>query len=336
MLADVVEAHRQLALVARVASRLAREPLESPLAASLRDALADPPAARALARLGALAGATAVLRNDVAAPLAYALGAPAQLAAAMERWRARHGASVRRWLDAVGQLEALVALAGHAFENPDHVFPELVGGPARLDAVALGHPLIPAARCVRNDLRLGGDAPALLLLSGSNMSGKSTLLRAAGLAAVLGLAGAPVRARRLALAPMAVGATLRVRDSVLDGVSRFMSEITRLRAIVALAEAGAPVLFLLDEILGGTSSEDRRRGAQGLLAGLVERGAIGMCTTHDLALTTLPDALGPRAANAHLSERFRDGTLEFDYTLRPGVVRESNALELMRAVGLRV
>lgn len=334
--AGVVDAHRELAHVARVADRLAREPLLSSLGASLRQRLAAPPAAPAIGRLGSLTSRTALLRNDLVAPFAHALGLPVQLGAAMERWRARHGPSVRGWLDAVGQLEALLAFSEHAFENPDHVFPELVGAPRCFEAEALGHPLLPAGRCVRNDLSIGGRSPALVLLSGSNMSGKSTLLRAVGVAAVLALAGAPVRARRLRMSALSLGASIRVGDSVLDGTSRFMFEITRLRRIVAIAEAGAPAFFLLDEVLGGTNSEDRREGARGLLAGLVDRGAIGICTTHDLALTEIVAGLEERARNAHFSEHLRDGTLVFDYTLRDGPVRQSNALALMRAIGLRV
>lgn len=168
------------------------------------------------------------------------------------------------------------------------------------------------------------------------MSGKSTLLRAVGVATILALAGAPVRARRLRMSAVSIGASIRAGDSLLDGVSRFMSEITRLRRIVAIAEAGAPTLFLLDEVLGGTNSDDRRAGARGLLAALVETGAIGICTTHDLALTELVEAFGDRARNAHFAERFRDGALAFDYTIRDGPARQSNALELMRAIGLRV
>ncbi len=336
VLADVVDASSQLALVARVSSRLAREPFQSPLLLDLRDRLLTPPAARALSHLGRLARRTQMLRNELVAPMAYALGAPLQMAAAMEAWRARHGDHLRGWLEAVGQLEALLALSAHAHEFRDHVYPEVVDGPPVFDAEALGHPLLPAAACVRNDVIVGDGAAPLLLLSGSNMSGKSTLLRAVGLATVLAAAGAPVRARRLRVTRMSLGVSIRVRDSVLEGVSRFYSEITRLRAIVDLAERCPPVLFLLDEILSGTNSDDRRQGAEGLLRGLLGRNAIGICTTHDLALTEMSKTLDGRAANAHFSDQLLEGKLVFDYRLRPGVVRQSNALELMRAIGLKV
>jgi DNA mismatch repair ATPase MutS len=180
----------------------------------------------------------------------------------VELWRARHGSSVRSWLDAVGQLEALLAFSEHAFEHPDHVFPEIVDAPVCFEAEALGHPLLPSSRCVRNDLSIGGGDPSLVLLSGSNMSGKSTLLRAVGVATILALAGALVRARRLRVSALSIGASIRVGDSVVDGVSRFMFEITRLRRNVAIAEAGAPTLFLLDEVLGGTKLRRSTRGRE--------------------------------------------------------------------------
>ena len=202
------------------------------------------------------------------------------------------------------------------------------------------HPLLPAGACVPNDVVLGSDGsgprPHLLLVSGSNMSGKSTLLRTVGVNAVLALAGGPVRARRLALSPLALGATLRIQDSLQEGRSRFYAEITRLREIVDLCNGPVPVLFLLDEMLSGTNSHDRRIGAEAVLRALIYRRAIGLVTTHDLALAEIADAAGPAAANVHFEDEIRDGKIAFDYRMRPGVVRKSNALALMRAVGLDV
>jgi DNA mismatch repair ATPase MutS len=209
-------------------------------------------------------------------------------------------------------------------------------GPDRAAALrgeALRHPLL--ATAVANDVALGGDAPHVLLVSGSNMSGKSTYLRTVGTNVVLALAGAPVRARRLALTPLHVGATLRIQDSLQAGKSRFYAEITRLKELADLAEGDLPLLFLLDEILHGTNSHDRRIGAEAIVRGLVARGAIGLVTTHDLALTELAGG-GALLANAHFEDQVRDGEIAFDYTLRPGVVTHSNAIALMRAVGLRV
>jgi hypothetical protein len=256
----------------------------------------------------------------------------------IEDWRRRHGPSVRTWLEAVGELEALSSLATYTFEHPDDPFPTLLStedaGTAHLDGVALGHPLLPAARMIRNDVRLSG-TDRLLVVSGSNMSGKSTLLRTVGINVVLALAGAPVRAGSLTLSPLAVGATLRIQDSLVEGRSRFYAEITRIRAIVDAARNG-PLLFLLDELFHGTNSHDRLVGAAGVLRSLVDLGAIGLITTHDLALTAIAAELAPRAANAHFEDRFEHGEMSFDYRMKIGPVTRSNALALMRAVGLTV
>jgi DNA mismatch repair ATPase MutS len=166
------------------------------------------------------------------------------------------------------------------------------------------------------------------------MSGKSTLLRTVGVNAVLALAGAPVRASRLTISPLALGATLRIQDSLQAGTSRFYAEIQRFRHIMDLTAGNRPVLFLLDEILHGTNSHDRALGAEAIVRGLLERGAIGLVTTHDLALSAVADGLAPRAANVHFADELKDGQMFFDYRIRAGVVRKSNALELMRAVGL--
>jgi DNA mismatch repair ATPase MutS len=172
------------------------------------------------------------------------------------------------------------------------------------------------------------------VVSGSNMSGKSTLLRTIGTNTVLAQTGAPVRAKRLRLSPLSVGTSMRIHDSLQAGTSRFYAEITRLRQLVDLARGPSPLLFLLDEILHGTNSHDRRIGAETIVRGLVERGAVGLVTTHDLSLAQIADALAPRVANVHFEDHLEDGRMTFDYRMRPGVVRKSNALELMRAVGL--
>jgi len=258
-----------------------------------------------------------------------------QLALAIARWHAAYGRAIDEWLRAVGEIEAFVSLAAYAYERPDDPFPELVEG-ALFDADELAHPLLPAASSVPNTIRLGGDGPRIVVLSGSNMSGKSTFLRTIGVSVVLALAGAPAPARRLRLSPLVLGATLHVEDSLHGGHSRFYAEILRIRAIVDSARGRAPLLFLLDEILHGTNSHDRRIGADGIARALAALGAIGVLTTHDLALAELPATLGVPAANMHFEDRLVDGRMTFDYRLRPGVVEHSNALALMRAVGLDV
>jgi DNA mismatch repair ATPase MutS len=194
---------------------------------------------------------------------------------------------------------------------------------------------MPASQCVPNDVQLGGDL-RLLIVSGSNMSGKSTLLRSVGLSTVMAWAGAPVCAGRLSISPLMVGASIRVLDSLQDGRSRFYAEITRLRQIVNLAAEARTVLFLIDELLSGTNSHDRKIGASALVRTLVNRGAIGMITTHDLALANIANDLAGRAANVHFADTLQDGQLHFNYQLLPGVVERSNALDLMRSVGLEV
>ena len=227
-----------------------------------------------------------------------------------------------------------MSLAQYRFEHPDFPYPRFEDEAGLLEARGLGHPLLPAARCVPNDVRLSERVP-LLLVSDSNMSSKSTLLRAVGLNVVLAMAGAPVCAQSLRLAPMSLGASIRVTDSLREGQSRFSAELGRLRQIVALAESGATLLFLIDELLQGTNSHDRRAGAEGLLHALLARGAVGIITTHDLALTDMP-ALAGRVNNVHFRETLSAGQMHFDYTLHPGVVQTRNGLELMRAMGLQV
>ena len=254
---------------------------------------------------------------------------------AIERWRGRNGPSIGRWLNAVGELEALCALAGYAYEHPNDPFPEISESGPRFEGEAMCHPLIPASRCVPNSLSLDSGLQ-MLVVSGSNMSGKSTLLRTTGVNIVMALAGGPVRAKRLRLSVLRIGATVRVLDSLQAGTSRFYAEIQRLHDIMELAKGPVPVFFLLDEILHGTNSHDRAIGAEAVLRGLIARGAIGLVTTHDLALAGVAEALAPRAANTHFEDHLENGKMVFDYRLRAGVVQKSNALELMRAVGLEV
>jgi DNA mismatch repair ATPase MutS len=235
----------------------------------------------------------------------------------------------------VAEIEALNALANFAYERPGNPFPEIVEGEACFDGEALGHPLIAAARCIRNNVQLDNHRQ-LLIVSGSNMSGKSTLMRTVGINVVLALAGAPVCASRLKVSPLTIGASIHILDSLQTGASRFYAEITRLKQIVELTEGQLPLLFLLDEILSGTNSHDRRIGAEAVVRGLVKRGAIGLVTTHDLALTQIADSLGERATNVHFEDRLEHGKMIFDYRMQPGVVQRSNALELMRAVGIEV
>jgi MutS domain V len=253
---------------------------------------------------------------------------------AVERWRRRYGAHVRTWLTAVGEFEALCSLATFHYERPDARFPTFLSEGPAIEACRLIHPLLPANTAVPNDLTLH-PAGALLMVSGPNMAGKSTLLRAIGLNLVLAQCGAPVCASSMTLSPLAIGASITVQDSLQSGLSRFYAEIQRLKQIDALART-QPTLFLLDELLSGTNSHDRRVGTEALLRGLLAQRAIGLVTTHDLALTEIVTNLGGGATNMHFGDRFLDGKLHFDYRMTPGIADSTNALELMRSVGLDV
>lgn len=329
---------RDLGLLAKLLARLESERFEAPLLQRLRNGLAGSGlvASVQIARLRRLVSLLDWQRNIVFAPIAMAILWSAQIAMAIERWRAVSGQHVREWISGVGEFEALFALAGYSFEHPLDAFPELTGIEGGwFEATGLGHPLMPEAQFVRNDVRLGSDL-RLLIISGSNMSGKSTLLRSVGLNVVLAWAGAPVRATRLRISPLTVGASIRVLDSLQDGRSRFYAEITRLREIVELLNGSRTVLFLMDELLSGTNSHDRKIGAAAIVRKLVDRGAIGMITTHDLALAHIAGDLPGRAVNVHLADTLENGRLHFDFKLREGVVERSNALDLMRSVGLEV
>lgn len=334
---DVV-AH-QLDLLASLAARLEREAPASPRLRALHAQLMSAggvPASRGIRQLGRLVGLLDSRRNQLFLPVAAILLWTTQLAAAVERWRHRAGPHVGAWLEAIAEWEALAALGTHAAEHPDAVMPTIAEGAPRFEATGLAHPLLPLTGRVANDVALG-EAPRLYVVSGSNMSGKSTLLRAIGVNAVLAQAGAPVRATRLVMSPLAIGASFRVGDSLVDGRSRFYAEITRLRQVVDLLQGPRGLLFLLDELLSGTNSHDRVVGASAVVRHLVAQGAIGCITTHDLALAQIATDLGSAARNVHFEDHLDEaGELRFDYRLKPGIVTRSNALALMRSVGLSV
>lgn len=280
--------------------------------------------------------------------LHYALDAfllwDAHLVVRLERWRRTSGAAVRGWLDAVGDAEALTALATLAHDNPAWVFPTLdddssnVAAPT-LDADDLGHPLLRPATRVGNPVRLGG-AGSLLVISGSNMAGKTTLLRAIGLDVLLAQAGGPACARAMRWRRVRVRTSVRVQDALSEGVSLFLAELRRLREIVDAAgepAADAPVLYLLDEVLHGTNSRDRQSATRAVLARLHASGAIGVVTTHDLDLADVP-ALAPDTEHLHFREQYTTDAagprMTFDFRARPGRATGANALALLAALGL--
>jgi len=332
MLQGSESAFEDLRLFADLLRRVEQAQFISPALQALQARMSA--ASRTIGRLATIVNFAGARRNQAIALLIVPLMYTLLVALAAERWRRLHGAEVATWVDVLADFEALLSLSAYHYEHPEDPFPELLTGAASFEAQALGHPLIPSSRTVRNDVMIGGQT-RILLVSGSNMSGKSTLLRNVGINAVLAMAGAPVRARHLRLTPLQVGASIRVNDSLHEGSSRFYAEITRLRQLFDLASQRANLLFLLDELLQGTNSRDRRIGAEGIVRALLARGAIGLISTHDLALTEIDEAQGT-LRNVHFQDELRDGRITFDFTLREGVVTKSNAIELMRSVGLEV
>lgn len=350
--AGVARASRDLNLLAVLLDLVERERFESPLLVELAAELTNEDgttASTSASRLRRLVDLLDSMRNAFFVPVGLLLLWTPQVAWAIDSWRRRYGGRVEAWLRVVAEIEALASLASHAFEHPEYIFPTVVapGGDGRAVLVGhgLGHPLLPEPSCVSNDVVLATDsadaeaehAPQALIVSGSNMSGKSTLLRTVGTNVALALAGAPVRARSLRLTPLAIGSSIQLHDSLAEGHSRFYAEITKLKSVLDLTAEAMPVLFLLDEILHGTNSHDRRAGAEALIRGLLDRGAIGLVTTHDLALASIAeDSAEFRLRNVHFQDRLEDGRIHFDYRLRDGTVTRSNALDLMRQVGLDV
>ena len=329
----------ELAAVVGMATLIERASFASPRVVALKAGLssAGTSARVAVAQLQRLIGWFESRRNPFFALITAPMMLSTQIAFAIEAWRAQHGVAAARWMAALGEIEALVSLATFAFEHPQLPFPDVAtdeAGPL-FEGRALAHPLLPPETRIANDARLD-PAHRLLLVTGSNMSGKSTYLRTIGSNAVLALAGAPVVAQSLRLSRLSIGASLRTSDSLQAGVSRFFAEIKRLRTVADLCEQTPLTLFLLDEILHGTNSEDRLAGAGALVKHLVERGAIGLCTTHDLALARIVDEIGSAAANVHFEDVISEGQIRFDYKVKTGVVTRGNALALMKLVGLPV
>ena len=322
--------------------RVEAEDFRAPLLADLRRRIAGESghdASHAMGSLQKIIGYADLRHNGIIHLIANAvLLWDVWCGVALHRWRARFGGRAGRardWIEALGEIEALSSVATFAFERPDFTWPEVSAGEPHFEAVGLGHPLIPAMKRVVNDVTLerGGRA---LLVTGSNMSGKSTLLRAIGVNAVLALAGAPVCADRLRLSTLSVRTSMRIKDSLEHGVSHFYAELERLKGVVDKVGQDPHVLFLLDEVLHGTNSRERIIGARAILLHLVDRGAIGLASSHDLGLVDLEQASNGRVVNVHLEELVENGRMTFDYKLKPGPVTTANALRLMKLVGIAV
>jgi hypothetical protein len=334
--ANLVLPSFELALLAPLLGRLETLDFESPLLKSLQAQLtaSSRRPSREIRRLRLWAWLLNIRQIEYFAVLSAPILWGTNLAICIERWRQRNREGLVRWLDSLGQFEALLCLARYYYENPDHTFPVLEPQSSPLfQAEALGHPLLDRQTCVRCDLELDGQATQVVMVSGSNMSGKSTLLRSVGVNCVLALAGAPVRAARLQISLLQIGCSIAVQDSLLQAKSRFQAEVERLKWILTLSRTNC-VLFLLDEVLGGTNSNDRLFGAGAVIGQLAERGAIGLVTTHDLALTGVVKALDGRAINVHFEEQYENGEMRFDYRMRPGALTRTNGANVMAALGL--
>jgi len=331
----IEDATQDLDLLAQLLAIFEREPFTSPRLKALQSELRAEGIASSVAvkRLDRITQCLESGRNLIVRFINPYIFFNAQFTLMAESWRRRYGPPIRGWLAAVGEMEALAALSSYAFEHPHDAWPEHDAARPCFEAEGLAHPFMPEDKAVRNDLTLG-DGLQLIVLSGPNMAGKSTLIRAIGVNAVLAQCGAPVRAARLSMSPLAVGASICVLDSLHGGVSRFYAEIKRLKLISDLARGPIPALFLLDELLSGTNSRDRLAGTEFIVRNLVGHGAMGMVTTHDLALAQIPETMNGAARNYHFEDRLEDGKLIFDYKLKPGVVQTSNALKLMQSIGL--
>ncbi len=330
-------AAKDLALLAKVLALVETEQVKSPKLKELQAELQSQGElpSQAIRRLARMVELIEARHSLFARPFDLVTFWSTQLICSAEHWQRQYGSAIRNWLSAVGQFEALVSLSSFAYEHPDYPMAELVAGEELFEAQGLAHPLLPSQNAATNDVRLC-QGQQLMILSGPNMAGKSTFIRSIGVNAVLAQCGAPVRAHRLRMSPLAIAASICVLDSLADGMSRFYAEIHRIKLIADLAQGSTPVLFLLDELLSGTNSHDRLVGTQFVLKSLLDHRAIGVVSTHDLALTKIPEMLGGRAFNCHFEDRYDDGRLIFDYKLKAGIVQTSNALKLMKSIGLGV
>lgn len=341
ILARAATQQRAMLRYAKMLHLILTMPLDAPLnqeaqARLTADAQAAPTSLKRLDRLAALLIPRGTL---LYVPIQALTLWDIHLLDALERWQADAGAHARTWMTVLAEMEALASLAGLAHDEPSWVFPDVGEQLSSLDAAHLAHPLLPANR-VANDITIGPPG-TFLLVTGSNMSGKSTLLRAVGANAVLAGAGAPVCAAAFSMPPVAIGTSARVQDSLTEGVSFFMAELQRLKLIVDLAATtqreGGRFLFLLDEILQGTNTAERQIAARRIVRHLLAVGAIGAISTHDLALADTPP-LQTAARPIHFREMFteagNEATMSFDYRACEGIATSSNALRLMALIGL--
>ncbi len=254
---------------------------------------------------------------------------------ALEKWKNRHSEEINHWFDAMAEFEVLNSLANMSFNNPDWVMPEIIPGFFTLRAENMGHMLIPRERRILNDLRIEKEN-SILIVTGSNMSGKSTFLRTCGVNAVVALAGGPVCATSFTLSHVQVHSSMRISDSLEDNTSSFYAELKRLATIIHYAEKDPRVFLLLDEILRGTNSNDRYTGSVALIRQLSDYGTVAIVATHDLKLAEMKKILPAHIENYHFDVKVEGEELYFDYKLTPGICTSLNASILMKKMGIKI
>jgi len=308
-------------------------PLLQNLQSGFRDEIAASDRIRQLSKLvGRLDYRLNVL---VSVPLNLLFFTDIHFCLALERWKRDHASRIPGWFASMAEFEALASLANMAFNNPGWIYPQVTEDYFVFRAEDMGHPLIPAVRRISNGFATEGAGKAIIV-TGSNMSGKSTFLRTCGVNAVLAFAGAPVCASAFTVSLVRLHSSMRISDSLEENISSFYAELRRLRAIIAGAESDPKVFLLLDEILRGTNSDDRYTGSVALIKQLTGYGAVAMVATHDLRLAGLEKELPQSIDNYHFDVKVNDEELFFDYRLTPGICSSFNASLLMKKMGIRV
>ena len=334
---DAERIHRDFYTLRELVRILERQDFHAPILRALTASLKSEgrPASEVIGRFCQLIGMFEARRNQIVAIVGPLVLYTTQLALAMERWRAQHAANLPDWIDAIGRFEAFSSLSCFAFEHPLYAFPRLVESGPLIRAESLAHPLLPDD-AVENDVSLDRRRP-ILVVSGANMAGKSTLLRSIGINVALTYAGAPVRARTLTISPMNAIASISVQDSLLEGMSRFAAELSRLRLMLTSIRNGTPTLVLIDELFAGTNSFDRFAGAVALSEFLLGcETSLAVLSTHDRNVTRWAEQNSARISNVHFRDVFDQGRMTFDYRLHPGPALRGNAVELMKQAGLPI
>lgn len=326
---------KDIVLLWQILFRLEREQFQSLLLSELQKSFQGSSPSKTIKQLYRLMALLDSKNNMLFALFAPVLLWSTNFAFAIEAWKRKNRENVIKWIDTIGNIEAVSSLSCYAFEHPNDTFPNIKESSPVFSTESIGHPLIHDDQCVRNDLKLG-ETVKVYIVSGSNMSGKSTLLRSIGINIVLAYTGAPVRAKKMEISEFRIGASIGRSDSLQQGISRFYMEIKRLKQILDISKESSHSIFLVDEILNGTNSHDRQIGVEAIIRNLVKQGSIGLVTTHDLSLTGIANSLKPQVDNIHFEDHLEKGQMIFDYKIRPGIVTKSNAIELMKSVGLDI